>query len=264
MTPTPSLKFPAIIGAVVLGLLVLMSGCSVVGPGERGVAVSLGKASTETLEPGPHLAFPFLRSIKRMSVQIQKTDITASASSKDLQEVTTVASLNWHINPADVSKIYTTIGSEDSIVGQIIIPAFNETLKQATAKKTAEEVISKRAELKKEVDEVLIARLKDYGVYVDDINIVDVKFGEDFSHAIEQKQVAEQKSKQAHYEALQREQEAIGAVNAAKGQAEAQRLVKQSIDKDIIALKWIEKWNGVLPATMTGAAMPMLNLGGAK
>lgn len=247
---------------LLIGLVVSLSGCAVVSPGERGISIFMGKASSEVIEPGWCLWIPFIRGIVTMNVQIQKTDIQASASSRDLQEVATHAALNWHINPSDAVKLYTNIGGEDSIVNQIIVPAFNETLKQATAKKTAEEVISKRGELKAEVDEALISRLKGYGIYVDDINIVDVKFGEDFSHAIEAKQVAEQRSKQAIYEAQKAANDATAEINRARGQAEAQRLLKQSIDKDLISLKAIEKWDGHFPTYMAGGALPFINVGG--
>lgn len=243
-------------------LVSLLSGCAVVGPGERGVSVSLGHASEKVLEPGPYIWIPFLRGITTMSVQIQKTDIEASASSKDLQEIKTMAALNWHINPGDAVKIYTTIGSEEDIVWRVIVPAFNEVVKSATAKKTAEEVISRRAELKIEIDQTLLERLKGYGIHVDDVNIVDIQFSREFAHAIEAKQVAEQRSKQAVYEAQRAANDAQAEINRAKGQAEAQRLLRQSIDKDLIALKAVEKWDGKFPQVMTGGsgALPFINV----
>jgi prohibitin 1 len=244
--------------------VLLLSGCSIVDPGERGVSVVLGHASSDVLDPGPHLWIPFIKKVVTMNVQIQKTDIEASASSRDLQEVTTHAALNWHINPADSAKIFMSIGNEDAIVSQVIVPAFNETLKQATAKKTAEEVISRRAELKKEVDDALIERLKGYGLYVDDINIVDVKFGADFSHAIEAKQVAEQRAKQAVYEAQKAANDATAEINRAKGQSEAQHLLRMSLSDELLRLKAIEKWDGHFPQVMGQGSLPLLDLREAK
>ena len=234
-----------------------MSACSIIGPGERGVSIRMGKAAKESLEPGMYFWFPVIRGIKTLNVQIQKTEIDAAAATKDLQETQTHVALNWHVLPADVPRLYTEIGDEDDVVNTVIIPAFNEVLKSATAKKTAEEVLSRRVEMKTEIDRELVERLKKYGVFVDEVNIVNVKFGEEFSKAIEEKQVAEQAAKQAHYKALQSEQEAIGEVNRAKGQAEAQRLVRQSIDKDLIALEWIKKWDGHLATYMSGNTVPM-------
>lgn len=249
-------------GLLLVVLAQLLSACAVVGPGERGVSVSLGKVGSSPLEPGPYIWIPMLRHIKTMSVQIQKIDIEASASSKDLQEIKTIAALNWHMNPGDAVKIYTTIGDQDDVIMRVIVPAFNEVVKSATAKKTAEEVISLRAALKKEIDETLLERLKGYGIYVDDVNIVDIQFSREFAHAIEAKQVAEQRSKQAVYEAQRAANDAQAEINRAKGQAEAQRLLRQSIDKDLIALKAVEKWDGKFPQVMSGGgALPFINIG---
>lgn len=247
----------------VLGLLMLpllLSGCSIIGPGERGVSVSFGQASKEPLEPGIYFWFPVFRGIKTMNVQIQKTEVEANAATKDLQETQTHVALNWHVTPGDVVHIYTGIGDADDVVNRIIIPTFNEVLKQASAKKTAEEVLGKRTEMKAEIDEEMVSRLKKYGIFVDDVSIVNVKFGAEFEKAIEAKQVAEQRSKQAHYEALQAEQEAIAEVNKAKGQAEAQRMIRTSVDGALLRLKAIEKWDGHFPQVMGSGTLPMINL----
>lgn len=244
-----------------LGFILVSSGCTIVGPGERGVSVSLGKASKDPLEPGVHFWFPFIRGIKTINVQIQKTEIDATAATKDLQETKTHIALNWHVATADVARLYTEIGREDDVIERVIIPTFNEVLKQASSKKTAEEVLTLRVEMKNEIDKEMVDRLKKYGIFVDDVNIVNVKFGNEFEKAIEAKQVAEQRAKQAHYEALQAEQGAIAEINKAKGQAEAQRLLKQSIDDSLLRLRAIEKWDGHFPQAMGSQTLPFINLG---
>lgn len=246
---------------VLASFCVLASACSIIGPGERGVSISMGKASKESLEPGIYFWFPVIRGIKPINVQIQKTEIDAAAATRDLQETQTHVALNWHVTPGDVPRLYTEIGDEGAVVNTVIIPAFNEVLKQATAKKTAEEVLSKRVEMKDEIDRELVIRLKKYGVFVDEVNIVNVKFGEEFSKAIEEKQVAEQAAKQAHYRALQSEQEAIGEVNRARGQAEAQKMIRSSVDSSLLRLKAIEKWDGKFPQYMGSGVLPLINIG---
>ena len=55
---------------------------------------------------------------------------------------------------------------EEQIVTSILSPAISEFLKAATSKKTAEEIITKRTELKTEIDNSLKKRLQPYGVIV--------------------------------------------------------------------------------------------------
>ena len=47
----------------------------------------------------------------------------------------------------------------------------------------------------------------------------------------------------------------------AQAEAEKQRLLKVNTSKEVVELKWIEKWNGKLPQTILGDnSIPMVNL----
>jgi prohibitin 1 len=253
------------IGGIALSLLVgitlLKSTFVTVNPGERGVVIRLGKVQNGILDEGTHPVLPFITSIKRINVRIQKTDIEASAGTKDLQSVTTNIALNWHIEPSKANKIYQEIGDEQDLVNRIITPALNEVLKASTPKRTAEEILTKRAELKEEIDQEIQKRLAGYGIHVDDVALVNVAFSSEFAKAIEAKQIAEQQAKQAEYEALKASKQAQAEINRAKGQAEAQRLMRQTLTPELLQKQAIEKWDGQFPQVMSGnGAMPFINV----
>jgi len=247
---------------IILVLLILsLSGCSVVGPGHKGVEVTMGKVDPVVRSEGPYFWVPFIRSIKSIDVRLQKHIIKTVASSKDLQVVHTDVAVNWRINPTEVARVYQGIGDEDQIVDTVISPATSEVLKAATAKLTAEEIIGKRIELKNEIDEQLNVRLSKAGIILDQLNIVDLDFTKEFSRAVEDKQIAEQRAKQAEYEAIRAQKDAVAAVNRAKGESESQKLMQHSITPEILEKMAIEKWNGVLPEIMAGGNyVPFINL----
>lgn len=241
--------------------LVGLSGCSVVDTGERGVRVTMGKASDTVLDPGPNLVLPFITGIRKISVQIQRTDVEATAASQDMQEVTALVAVNWTIDSANVIQIVKDFGDEDELLRRVIVPSVNEVLKQATAKKPVEAVLTKRAELKSEIDHELAERLKKYGIIVKDVNLVNIHFSAEFTKSIEQKQIAEQRAKQAEYEALKANKDADAVINKARGDAEAQKMLKATITPEVLRLRAIEKWNGSLPQVVGGnGVMPMLNM----
>ena len=120
--------------------------------------------------------------------------------------------------------------------------------------------MTKRDALKKEIDDSLAAHLHKYGVLIDDVNVVNITFTEQFTKAVEDKQVAEQKSQQARYEAAKAEQDAYAEINRAKGKAEAQRLLRASIDDNLLKLRAIEKWDGKFPQVMGGGSLPLINI----
>lgn len=238
----------------------LLTGCSVVGPGERGVRVSLGTVSEDPKLPGAYLWIPGLLGMAKVDVQIQKSDIQSTAASKDMQDIQAEIAINWSLSPENVVKTYKEIGDEYYVAQRILIPAVNEVMKAATAKRTAEEVLTHRMEMKKDIDDGLVARLKQYGITLHDVSIVNLKFSEGFTQAIEHKQIAEQQAQQAVYVSQKATQEAKAEVERAKGQAEAQRLVQTSTTAAILQQRAIEKWDGKFPQVMGSGALPFINL----
>lgn len=237
-----------------------LSGCSVVGPGERGVRVTQGKVSDAILDSGWYTYIPFITKVISISIRVQKSEAHTEAASKDLQKVSAKMAINWHVEPSSAAILYQKVGDEDAVKINVIDPAVSETLKAATAKMTAEEVLTKRIELKNNIDEVLVARLKNYNIVVDDISIVDLKFTVGFDHAVEQKQIAKQRAKQADYEAQRAVKEAEAEVNKAKGTAQAQQLLKATITSELLKKQAIEKWDGKFPQVMGSGTLPFLNI----
>ena len=79
--------------------------------------------------------------------------------------------------------------------------------------------------------------------------------------AIEAKQIAEQEAKQAEFTVQKATQDAQAEINRAKGQAEAQRLQRQSLTPEILQQQAIEKWNGQFPTVMGGGGtLPLINI----
>lgn len=241
-----------------LFMLALLVSCSVIGPGERGVRLHAGRADTEILQPGIHLYFPVLYGVATMDTQVQKSEIETSASTKDLQEITAKLAVNWSINPDRVVSVYTLVGDESTFYERVIAPSVNEIMKSASALLTAEEVLTRRLEMKKNIDNSLQQRLTTYGINVLDVNIVNLAFSKAFMEAVEHKQISEQRAKQAEYETQQAVQTAKAEVNRARGQAEAQRLLQQSLTHDVLVLKYLERWSGILPQVVTSGNSSML------
>ena len=262
----------------VLFILLTSAACSIVGPGDRGIRLNAGEAQKDILEPGMHLYIPVLRTISHMSVRVQKDEFTTNSASKDMQDVTTIIAINWSVDPAKVYNVYTNLGTMEAIETKVLRPAINEVLKSATAKLTAEEILTRRIELKKDIDEALELRMSKYGLIVADTSIVDLDFSAQFTQAIENKQIAEQLAKEAEYLAVKRvkDQEGVSRsklieaeanakaqiidakANAeskllrAQAEAKANVTVSKSLTKDLIQYEKVKNWNGQLPKFVGG------------
>lgn len=245
---------------VIAIIAILINPFIIVHAGERGVLMQFGKVENMILGEGIHPVIPLVNTVKKLTVRIQKQEISAEASSKDLQEIFADVALNWHIVPEEVNEIFKVLGNETDVIEKIISPAVEEVLKAVMAEYTAEEIITKRGEVKDEVDHFLKARLENYHIKVDEISLVHVHFSERFSDAVEAKQIAEQEAKKAGFAALRAIKEAEAMVNLAKGEAEAQRLLQDSLTPEIIEKEMIKKWNGQLPLITGSDDMKILDL----
>jgi prohibitin 1 len=234
---------------------------TIINVGERGVIMNFGQVQERVLDEGFHFVLPVYTRIHKMNVRIQKTDVTTTIGTKDLQSLNVNASINWHINPLAVNHLYQQVGSVNVIQSNIITPAISEVMKATTPQRTAEEILKQRTELKNEVDIAIQKRLKKYHIIVDDVSLVKISFSPDFTKSIEQKQIAEQEAKQAEYEAIKASKQAEAEVNRAKGTATAQQLLKQSLNSDLLQKQAIEKWDGKFPTMMGGnGVLPFVNI----
>lgn len=253
---------PWVYAAVVAGIIFIILSFgpfTIVQPGHRGVIIRLGKVDmSRILGEGFAWKMPVITTIKKMTVQIQKSEMDAEAATKDLQSVRARVAINWKLDPDKVNVIYQTIGDEQDVLGDIMHPAINEVIKAACAKRNAEAILVEREMLKKDVDDAFKLRMEKYGIMVVDINLVSFDFSKEFNAAIEAKQVAEQDSKKAIYVAKQAEAEAQARINQAKGEAEAQRLQKITLSGIMLKKMWIDKWDGKLPKVMTGNSSGMI------
>jgi len=142
--------------------------------GERGVLLQFGAVKDKIFDEGLYIKMPFIQQVVKMDVKIQKDEIPASASSKDLQIVTSKIALNYHIDPMAANKIWQEVGKNYN--SRIIAPSIQEAVKAVTAKFTAEELITKREIVKDQIKENLAERLLERDILVDEFNIIDFFF----------------------------------------------------------------------------------------
>lgn len=245
---------------VTLVLIIIAFPFTMVDAGHRGVVMNYGKVQNQILDEGLHWRTPFVQSVKKIDVRVQRSDVKAAAASKDLQDVSMSVVVNYRIDPKKVNSVYQKIGDNKEVFERIIAPNTDEVVKASSARFTAEEIIQKRSELKRLIDEALMIRLTDYGVILDDVSLTEIDFSAEFNAAIEAKQVAEQRVQEARFIAEKAEQDAQAAINRATGEAEAQRLQQQSLTPLMIQKMWIEKWNGDMPRVVSGDSATLFNI----
>lgn len=191
---------------------------------------------------------------------VQKFEVPAQSSTKDLQDLSARFAINFRLDAVQVVEVRRKQGSLQNIVSKIIAPQTQESFKIAASRRTVEEAITQREVLKSDFDEALSKRLEKYGIIVLDTSVVDLSFSPEFAQAVEEKQIAEQRAQRAVYVAREAEQEALAEVNRAKGKAEAQRLLAETLKEQggtlVLQKEAIEAWR------QGGSQMPRVLING--
>ena len=259
-----------------LAAVVVVPAIGVVPAGYRGVVYqwSGGVHPTERGE-GVTLLIPWLQHLTTTSVRTQKVfSNKIFAQSSDLQEITVVASVNYHVRPAEAAELYQEVGPQYPSI--IVQPALYQRMKAAVGLVLAEDFAKGRAELALTVQKQLESQLAGYGLVVEYVNVEDAIFDPAFVKAVKKKVIAEQKAKEQENliaaQAAIKQQTIINAEATAlaikieaQGQAKANRKIAESITPALLRWQWLVTWNGMVPTTLvSGGSDVSLFLNGAE
>ncbi len=264
-----------LIGIVVLIIIgvVAASAVQIVDAGHRGVLLHWNAVDTTVLplEEGLHFVTPFADSVVQMEVRTLKYVKSTSSASKDLQTVSTAVTVNYRPSPNSVHTLFKEVGMDYE--NRIIQPAIEEVVKQVTANYNAEELITKRPQVKSDIESEIADRLNTYNVVTEVVSITDFQFSTLFAQAIESKVEAEQKAFKAEndllrieVEARQHEAQAQGIAKAniaeAQGEAEAIRVINDALSNNPHYLEWLktQAWDGKLPLVVGEGGTPFIQI----
>ncbi len=248
-----------VITAIIVAILIGLSCMASVPTGHTGVLTTFGKVEDRTLDSGMNFKAPW-QSVVKMDNRVQKQSTDLICFSSDIQEVTMKYTVNYQISSKDAMTIYKTIGTD--YYNNIVVPNITESVKTEVAKYSAEALVSDRSALSRAIQDNLTERLAGYNIIVVSASIEDMDFTNAFTDAVEAKQVAEQNKLKAQTQAEQQVIEAQAAADVkktqadatayeigvkAKAEAEANKLLAESITQSLIDYKYYETWNGELP-----------------
>lgn len=262
-------KTAVIIVVAILLVFLFASAVTIVPAGHTGVVVTLGKVNKTVLSEGFHIKAPFVQNVVKISNQIQKSEIQdAESVSKDLQAISTNIVVNFKVGNSSSADVYKNIGRDYETI--MLLPAVQESLKAVTAKYTAEELVTLRSQVAIEIQDTLTNKMDPYGIIIEKLNIVNFSFSDEFSKAIEAKEVAAQnllKAKteqeqvlveanaQAEKQVIAAEAEAKAILAKAEAQAKANQTLSKSLNQNVIEYYKVDKWDGVMPKSTGGSAI---------
>ncbi len=244
-----------IVCIAIIAIIFLKSFVQIVPTGSVGVKTRFGAVQKVVVNEGINFKIPFIEKIILINCKTQIIDTASESSTRDMQTVNVTIAVNYNVKKETANSLYQEVGVNYESI--IIEPAMLESIKSSMAQYTAEELITKRAEVSEKIKDTLITKISERGFIVTGFNITNIEFSDAYNQAIEQKAVAQQEVETAKANLEKQQIQNQQRISVAETDAEVMRLQNSQITDNTLRLKeienkksFIEKWNGILPSTM--------------
>ncbi len=198
-----------------------VSNVFIIDEGDRGIVLRLGKID-RVLEPGLHAKFPLAEDLVRFSIRTQKVSYEGvDAYTRDNQVVTSTLLIAYHLDPAQLERIYRQYGRdfEQRLMRELAIGTFRSVMGDVNTIVLA----SERAEVAAAAQERLAELLTPYGAIVEDAKLYDLKYSDSFEEKIERAALEKAEVERAEQVRRRTEKEAEARIIEAQGEAQARR-----------------------------------------
>jgi len=163
-------------------------------------------------------------------IRTRPVNLQTLTGSKDLQMVTIAVRVLHKPEPSQLVWIYRMLGTN---YDERILPSImNESAKAIVARYNANELLTKREQVSREVSIDLQRRAAKFNVVLDDVAITHLSFSPEYARAVEAKQVAQQDAEKAKYVVLGAQQEKKTIITRARGEAESAELIGLAVKKN--------------------------------
>ena len=232
---------------VAVVLVILLTLCiRVVDTGTVAVVTRFGAIMGSEGE-GLHLKSPIDEYHPIRVTQDQVEDIYFTAT-RDTQSIDQTIVTQVIVNPNRCEDLYRLF--KGNHIDGIVKPVLYDGFKSATAGFTLEDAIAKRDQLSAKMLENVKDNLASYGINIVSVEIKDVQIPEDYRRAVEEKKVAEQIRAKTEIEKQTAIIKAEQELEVKKLEAEANKVVTESLTEQILQKMYLDKWDGKLPLYM--------------
>lgn len=178
---------------------------------------------------GMNFIIPWLQKPIIYDVRTRPRTISTTTGSKDLQNVSITLRVLHRPDVVKLPVIYQNLGLD---YDERVLPSIaNEVLKSIVAQFDAAELINMREAVSNKIRQELELRAGTFNIRLEDVSITHMTFGQEFTKAVERKQVAQQDAERAKFLVDKADQERKAAVIRAEGEAEAADHISKALSK---------------------------------
>jgi len=224
------------------------------------------------LEPGAHFILPFVENAlsyntkkiiyetttedKQASSYADYKDFPVDTNTEDGQQVNIFYTVRFNVDASKAAWVAQNIGSEMALVEKVVKTESRIWARNVPRRFSAERLYTGDGSLQVQNDifEALRQTFEDNGLILDSVGIREIQFTDQYVGAIEAKQIEAVKVETEKNKAEQAKFQKEGRITQAQGEAEEQRLQRQTLDPQVLEkikldnqAAFIDKWNGIMP-----------------
>lgn len=229
--------------------------------------------NNELIAEGTHFRVPWLHRPILYDIRTKPRNISSLTGSRDLQMVNISVRVLSRPDTSFLPEIYRRLGTD---YDERVLPSIvNEVCKQVIAQFNAAQLLTQREQVSRLIQKNLIARAEEFHLVLDDVSITDLRFGREFTAAVERKQVAQQDAERARFMVDKALQDKRSIIIKAQGEATSAELIGQAVKNNpgFVELRRIDAARAVAATVArssnrvfldSSALMLDLNVGGPK
>jgi len=240
----------------------LLTSCTTVRQGSVGVKQRLGKLDDRIIQPGLVGVNPFTTRVIRLPVRTVNREVELALPSKEGLNVQCEISILYRIIPEKAPYIISTIGLDYEQA--VIVSVFRSAAADICAQYYAKDMHSaQRGVIEQAISKHMSDLLAERGIVIESVLMKSIKLPPGLAKAIEDKLEAEQRAQQMEFVLLRERSEAERRLIEAGGIRDAQLVLSQGLNENIIRYQSIEAFKSLAASPnakviITNGSTPLL------
>ncbi|MCB0612149.1 MAG: prohibitin family protein [Phaeodactylibacter sp.] len=217
----------------------LLSSCTVVRQGEVGVKRTFGKYADRPYTEGLKVFNPFTSMIVKVPIQTENMEVGLNLPSKEGLNIRAEISILYNIQSNKAPDILRLIGTDYE--NNVILPVFRSAVADVSARFYAKDMhTGERGTIELAIQQQMTKLLDGKGIVIEAVLIKSIQLPSNLARAIEEKLEAEQRALRMEFVLQEERQEAERMRIQAEGVRDAQNIISQGLDPQVLQFKSIE------------------------
>ena len=222
-----------------LAIAIFLSSCAVIRQGEVGVKRKFGTYSDTPYTEGLKLFNPLTTTMVKIPVRTENLEVDLRIPSKEGLNVGAEISILYNVIPSQAPQLLRNVGREYE--RNVILPVFRSAIADVSSKFFAKDMhTSQRGVIETAIQEQMTKLLDGKGITIEAVLFKSIQLPPNLARAIEEKLEAEQQALRMEFVLQEARQEAERRRIEAEGVRDAQQIIAEGLNAQVLQFKSIE------------------------